>query len=77
MTMTHTIGPYRQFFDITACHPFFADGICRQLQWVPASATWRAMENLGMLFRAIDGGVAVYQRLFVIYAPRNLLNLLY
>jgi hypothetical protein len=60
MTISNTIGPFRRFFDISVSHSFFGDAICRRLKWVPTAAAWQTMDNTGMLFRTIEGGMAVY-----------------
>ena len=60
MMISHIIGPFRRFFDISVSHSFFGDAICRRLKWVPTAATWHTMDNTGMLFRTLAGGMAVY-----------------
>lgn len=54
------MGPYDSLLDIQATHDYFADQICRPLDWVPAAATRQTMDNLGMLLRRRPGGVALY-----------------
>ena len=60
MTISHTIGPFRRFFKIRVHHAFFADNICRRLEWVPTVGTRQALDNMGMLFRVTHGGPVVY-----------------
>lgn len=60
MTISHTIGPFRRLFEISVQHGFFADNICRRLEWVPTAGTRQAMDKMGMLFRIINGKPAVF-----------------
>lgn len=54
------MGPYKRLFEINAHHSFFADNVCRRLEWVPTATTRQTMANLGILARSDAGGMTFY-----------------
>lgn len=53
------MSAYRQLFNISIRHGFFADGVCPGLRFVPSPQTARIIGNTGLLIRDQADGISV------------------
>jgi len=54
------VGRFQPLFSIAVNHDYFADGLCRELDFVPTFDTARLMRNVGLLSRTMRNGVGVF-----------------
>lgn len=54
------MGNYVPLFRLVVKHDFFADGICRHLDFIPTGQTSRIASNAGLLIRGTDDGLGVF-----------------
>lgn len=53
------MGCYLSLFSISVEHTFFADGVCKGLEFVPTPEASALLNRMGLLYRAVKNGIGV------------------